>query len=227
MLFNGTSISVPEPADDLPQQEAQNSPATGQPSITGTAQVGEPLTADTNGIADEDGLDNAAFTHQWLADDAVISGANGNTYTLADADVGKAIRVRVSFTEDAGNEATDAVAAAPVPLTASLANTPGTYDGQNVFTFELRFSEEFSLSYTTLRDHAFTVSGGTVEKAERITHGSQHALPDHGQAGLHRGYDHRPAHHDELRRRGGHLRGRWQDAVQRVGADSQRSGPPK
>ena len=49
---------------------------------------------------------------------------------------------------------------------------PDTHDGQNVFTFELRFSEEFSLSYKMLRDHAFTVAGGTVQKAERITKGS-------------------------------------------------------
>ena len=42
-----------------------NSPATGAPAITGTAQVGEMLTADTSGIADADGLDNVAFAYQW------------------------------------------------------------------------------------------------------------------------------------------------------------------
>ena len=103
-----------------------NSPATGAPAITGTAQVGETLTANTSGIADADGLDNAAFTYQWLADDEDISGATGSTYTLADDDEGKAIKVRVSFTDDAGNEeeltsgATDAVTAAPQP------NSPAT-----------------------------------------------------------------------------------------------------
>ena len=44
-----------------------NTPATGQPTISGTAQVGETLTADVSSIADEDGLDNATFTYQWLA----------------------------------------------------------------------------------------------------------------------------------------------------------------
>ena len=34
----------------------QNTPATGQPTISGTAEVGETLTADTSGISDEDGL---------------------------------------------------------------------------------------------------------------------------------------------------------------------------
>ena len=35
-----------------------NSPATGAPTISGTAQVGETLTADKSGIADADGLSN-------------------------------------------------------------------------------------------------------------------------------------------------------------------------
>ena len=49
----------PEDADT-----SDNSPATGAPTITGTAQVGETLAADTSGIADADGLTNAAFTYQ-------------------------------------------------------------------------------------------------------------------------------------------------------------------
>ena len=96
-------------------EAAPNSPATGAPTISATAQVGETLTADTSGIADADGLDNAAFSHQWLADDSEVAGATGSTYTLVEADEGKAVKVRVSFTDDAGNEetltsaATDAV----------------------------------------------------------------------------------------------------------------------
>ena len=93
-----------------------NSPATGAPTIRGTAQVGETLTADTSGIADADGLSNVQYEYQWLADDAEIAGATGSTYTLAVADEGKAIKVRVTFTDDAGNvealtsAATDALA---------------------------------------------------------------------------------------------------------------------
>ena len=84
----------------------RNNPATGAPTISGTVQVGETLTADTSGIADEDGLDNAAFTYQWLAGDTAIQGATNTTYTLVEADEGKAITVQVSFTDDAGNEET-------------------------------------------------------------------------------------------------------------------------
>ena len=98
-----------------------NNPATGAPTVNGTAQVGKTLTADTSGIADADGLDNAAFTYQCLSDDAAIAGATGSTYTLADADESKAIKVQVSFTDDGGNDetltsaATDAVAALEPP----------------------------------------------------------------------------------------------------------------
>ena len=106
---------------------ASNSPATGAPSITGTAQVGETLIASTTGIADEDGLDNVTLNYQWFADDAEINGATASTYTLADEDASKVIKVMVSFTDDAGNDeeltsaVTGAVAAAPPPP-----NTPAT-----------------------------------------------------------------------------------------------------
>ena len=88
--------------------------------------MGETLTADTSGIADEDGISNADFSYQWQADDIDISGATGSTYTLADADEGKTVKVQVSFTDDAGNDetltsaATDEVTAAPTP------NNPST-----------------------------------------------------------------------------------------------------
>ena len=101
------------------QQQVANYPATGAPAITGAAQVGKTLTADTSGIADDDGLDNVSYSYQWLADDADIAGATAATYTLTDADEGAAIKVQVSFTDDAGHEetltsaATEAVDARP------------------------------------------------------------------------------------------------------------------
>ena len=85
----------------------------------------------------------------------------------------------MSFTDNAGNAesvasaATAAVEAVPLtPLTASVENAAVSHDGESVFTFELRFSEEFGISYKTLRDHAFTVTGGTVRKAQRLEQGS-------------------------------------------------------
>ena len=80
----------------------ENRPATGDPTISGTVQVGETLTTDTSEIADEDGLNNAAFSYQWLADDGEIQDATDSTYVLDPDDEGKTIKVRVSFTDDAG-----------------------------------------------------------------------------------------------------------------------------
>ena len=151
-----------------------NSAAAGAPTVNGTAQVGQPLTASASGITDSDGLNNATFAYQWLSSDSDISGETGSTYKLVGADEGKTIKVRVSFTDDRGHQetltsaATGAVAAAPAPLTATIHYKPDSHDGQSVFNFELRFSENFGLSYKTLRDHAFTVTGGSVTGARRL-----------------------------------------------------------
>ena len=103
-----------------------NSPATGAPIINGTAQVGETLTADTSGIADADGLTDVTFTYQWLADDTDIAGASGSTYTLTDSEESKAIKVEVTFTDDAGNDETLTTAATDAVAAASTPNSPAT-----------------------------------------------------------------------------------------------------
>ena len=119
-LGNETTLTsaATEAVEAAPQPD---SPATGEPTITGTAQVGQTLTVDTSGIADADGLESAVFAYQWLSDDAEISGATGSTYTLVDDEEGRTIKVRVTVTDDLGNEttltseATEAVEAAPQP----------------------------------------------------------------------------------------------------------------
>ena len=161
---------------------APNSPATGAPTVTGTAQVGETLSADTSAIADADGLSNVSYSYQWIrndgSSDSDITSATGSSYTLAAADEGKTIKVTVSFTDDADHGetltsvATGIVEAALLPLTVSLENSPATHNGTDVFTFEIRFSEELPLSYRTLKFHALQVTGGTVTKAQRVDNAS-------------------------------------------------------
>ena len=114
-----------EPCDEDPDTP-DNSPATGAPTINGTAQVGETLTANTSGIADADGLSSVQYEYQWLVDDADISGATNATYTLAADDEGKAISVSISFTDDAGNEETLTSAATDAVSAAAAANSPAT-----------------------------------------------------------------------------------------------------
>ena len=87
-----------------------NTPATGAPTITGTARVGETLTASTSGIADANGLTRATYTYRWIRVDSdgtgnpTDIGTDAGTYTLVAADVGKKIRVEVSFRDDRSND---------------------------------------------------------------------------------------------------------------------------
>ena len=116
---------------------ASNNPATGAPTISGTAQVGETLTAGITGIADADGLSGETFTYQWVSSDGTadtdIENATGSTYTLIAADQGKSVKVSVTFTDDGGNEETltseatgpvlgDGPPGAPVNLAATAGN---------------------------------------------------------------------------------------------------------
>ena len=160
-----------------------NRRATGAPVIEGTARVGETLTASTADIADPDGLTGAAFAYQWISKTggtaAEIAGATGSSYTLTGAEEGRRVWVRVTFTDDAGNAerlasaATGAVAPPLPPLTAEFVDMPAEHDGQSLFRFELRFSEDFPgrLNYQKLRDHALRVTDGTVREAKRIVGG--------------------------------------------------------
>ncbi len=61
------------------------------------------MTASTTAITDADGLTNVTYSYQWLADDTGIAEATNSTYTVQASDVGKAIKVRVTFTDDLGS----------------------------------------------------------------------------------------------------------------------------
>ena len=82
---------------------------TGAPALTGTAQVSQSVIADTSGIADANGVSDDAFAFQWIRVDAGaetdIDGAVSQSYFPTDDDVGKQLKVRVTFDDDAGFEA--------------------------------------------------------------------------------------------------------------------------
>ena len=121
--FEETLISAPT----APVTAASTAPAWGAPTISGLVEVGWMMSASTRPIRDSDGLTNAKFSYQWLADDVAIAGATGSTYLIAPGQVGKAIRVRVSFTDDNDNEETLVSAATvPVPAAATASNTAAT-----------------------------------------------------------------------------------------------------
>ena len=165
-----------------------NAPATGAPTIAGTAQVGETLTASTAGIADADGLTGAAFAFQWVAvrdgTGTDIAGATASSYTLSHSDAGTAIRVRVSLTDDAGHaETLTSAVTAPValpPLTAEFHGMPAAHDGSRRFGFEVRLSEEVAGLRLTAVQAALSVTNGRVVAVK--AHGGR-AEPEHHGAG--------------------------------------------
>lgn len=93
-------------------QEVQNASAAGRPTIAGTPVMGQTLTAGTAGISDPNGKEDAALAYQWLRDPGTgytdISGATATaaTYTVVTEDVGRQIKVQVSFTDDDGFDET-------------------------------------------------------------------------------------------------------------------------
>ena len=120
---NGAAASVAEtPAAAV---AGDNKPATGGTvTISGTRAVGKTLSASVSvtGIMDADGLpdgdndgtageaDDFTFTYQWIRVDGAtgtdIAGATGSSYPLVADDAGKTVKVRVGFTDGAGNAET-------------------------------------------------------------------------------------------------------------------------
>ena len=104
-----------------------NTLATGQPEIAGAAQMGRTLTAELGTIADIDGLpDNFPqdYDFQWVRVDADgvetdIFVATSSTYTPVAADLGKKVKVEVSFTAGDGS-----VVEGPLPSDATSPVVP-------------------------------------------------------------------------------------------------------
>ena len=101
-------ITLLGPLDVSSALAQSNNPATGAPEIKGAAQLDERLWVCTwNCIDDDDGMTTARFEYQWMSNDGTtdtaINGATSGSYTILRADVGKTLKVQVTFTDDAGN----------------------------------------------------------------------------------------------------------------------------
>ncbi len=123
-----------------------NKPATGQPVIYPSADGAGLLVADTFGIEDPNGLQvyssqdeafvrNEEWTYQWLRVDAETGeetevGDDFLQHQPVEADVGHRIRVRVSFTDQAGFlEARTSVPFGPIAPRAGPSRFPSTLVG--------------------------------------------------------------------------------------------------
>ena len=153
-----------------------NFPAEGAVTISGTAQVGQTLTADPSGITDTDGLTTATYTYQWLRVDAdgvsneTNIGANAATYTPVAADVGKQIKVQVSFTDDRGHVET-VTSDATVAVTGNDNDTEpaleiadaSAAENDGHLLFEVTLSRALQ---NTVKVDFETISGGTATAGE-------------------------------------------------------------
>lgn len=120
----GTGTSTSNPSDAVQSARPAN---TSPPTISGTAVVGNRLTASRGSWI---GNTPITYSFRWLrcntsASDCVeIQSATDNTYALEQADVGRTIRVRVTARNDAGSKsevsAPTATVQSDVPPTGSL-----------------------------------------------------------------------------------------------------------
>ena len=151
---------------------AANRPATGLPTISGTARVGETLTASVSGIGDADGLDNAVFSHQWIRTGGTgtatdIEGATGSTYAPVAADAGATIAVRVTFEDDGGTRetllsaATETVAAAPEEVESPALGVLSAADAEA--SEEEDATLDFAVTLDPAADAAVTVDYATSD----------------------------------------------------------------
>ena len=95
----------------------ENDPPEGAVLIDGTAEEDSELTANTDGLSDDDGL--GAFSYQWQAlldgEWIDIAGATDDTFTPGDDEVGAQVRVVVSYTDGEGTaESVESEATEPV-----------------------------------------------------------------------------------------------------------------
>ena len=132
-----------------------NRPATGAPLITGPATVGQVLAVDVTGIEDEDGLHDVEYTYQWVrvdadgtSNEADITDATADTYTLTDDDLGKKVKIEVSFPDDFGSD--EQRTSAPTETVAGAPNTPAT--GAPTITGTAHVGETLTASTTGIAD---------------------------------------------------------------------------
>ncbi|MEI7839778.1 MAG: tandem-95 repeat protein [Methylococcaceae bacterium] len=98
----------------------------GRITISGTAAQGQVL---TSALVDDDGLVGVTSVYQWKAGGIIISGATASTYTLTQAEVGKAITVQATYTDN-GHTA-EAPVSAPTSLVTSIEVNGGTTNVNN------------------------------------------------------------------------------------------------
>ena len=128
----------------------------------GTATAGSDYTETSGTLTFAPGEDEQTVSVP-ITDDAVED--DGETFTLMLSNASRG----VGF---ADNEATGTIrnseTTARPDLTAAFQGMPAEHDGESAFTFRVAFSEDIGISFRSLREDAFTVTGGRVTRGTRV-----------------------------------------------------------
>ena len=173
---NAHSGSVLDSAP-LTIEDDDNAAPTGAVTIDDTTPVvGETLTADASNVDDPNGLTNRSFTWQWIrvsgGTETDLAGATTASYTVADADVGATLKVRVGFTDDEGTEETvesaetAVVEALPRPVVAVAPVASPVAEGEDA---------QFRVTRTGVTAGALTVAYRVSETGAMVAPGEEGA----------------------------------------------------
>ena len=153
------------------------------PTITGTPEVGQTLTAQPGSWTPDSGL---AFSYRWMRDGTAITDATGSTYvaTLADAERDLSVQVtarRAGFTPARATSAPVTIAAAPSVEVITAPAIAVRDDGPAEAGAILDFTQgEWSNSEGFTRSHEWHARYGTDNDSFVVqTGGAEYAVPGH------------------------------------------------
>jgi len=130
VTVEGDGVSPDSLALDDVEFAVGNLSPQGPVVITGNTTTGQTLTADASGVSDGDGIKSATVEFQWLRDGVAITDATASTYVLTLEDVGSALSVSYSYTDnfDTAESVTSATTSNVVVAGQVIEGTPNPDD---------------------------------------------------------------------------------------------------
>lgn len=138
------------------------------PKVTGTATAGKTLKASAGFL----GPWNEKLTYRWLRNGAAIAGATASSYTLAAADLGKQISVRVTGQNTKGLSATSATFTSPTTAkvaAAALKTATPTISG-SVGVAKTLTAKAGTWTTGTTFTYQWLANGKAISKATKSTY---------------------------------------------------------
>lgn len=129
------------------------------PTLTGTARVGQPLTAAATGVADE----WTATGYRWFVDGTAVAGQTGATFVPRAADAGLTVTAEVTATDAAGHVAVRTTA----PSAAVLAPLPVATTTTATVARSVRYGAPHTVKVAVTAQDGATVGGTATVTVRR------------------------------------------------------------